>query len=250
MRSTLFFLRQIGFDPVRFIKFLENSPRYFITLFRYSVQNRFKKVSIAPVFADFHQEGGDASGHYFWQDLLCAKWIFESNPKDHLDIGSRIDGFVAHLLAYRQVDVLDIRPILSNVPGLTFHLGDAQSPLPQFEGRYASVSSLHAVEHFGLGRYGDQIDKLGHEKGLKNIAACVKVQGELYISFPIGKVATEFNSQRIIDPNWPLKILVNFELVDFILIPWKAEPVFELSPSLVNSNEPGQAGLYRLKRKY
>ena len=30
-----------------------------------------------------------------------------------------------------------------------------------------SVSCLHAIEHFGLGRYGDPIDVFGHIKGSK-----------------------------------------------------------------------------------
>ena len=32
-----------------------------------------------------------------------------------------------------------------------------------------SISCLHAIEHFGLGRYGDPVDVLGHVKALDNI---------------------------------------------------------------------------------
>ena len=240
----------MGFDPLQLLKFLQNFPKFLISFIRFSSQNQFQRLKIAAVLTDFKQEGGIASGHYFWQDLICAKWIFEAQPVNHFDIGSRVDGFVSHLLAFREVDILDIRPIRSNVPGLKVHLGDAQLPLNQFEGQFQSVSSLHAIEHFGLGRYGDKIDYAGHKKGLINIAACVQIDGYLYLSFPIGSPSTEFNSQRILDPNWPIEVLSNFELIDFVLIPWKFDPVFNTWPSTVDINLKGQAGLYKFKRKY
>jgi hypothetical protein len=34
------------------------------------------------------------------------------------------------------------------------------------DGYCDSLSCLHALEHFGLGRYGDPIDPRGHEKGI------------------------------------------------------------------------------------
>lgn len=250
MRLALFILRQIGIDPLKFLKFVRNLPRFLSNLFTFCFKNRFARIRIAPVFSDFHEEGGSASGHYFWQDLLCAKWIFESGPINHLDVGSRVDGFIAHLLTFRKVDILDIRPIRSHVPGLRIQIGDAQLPLLQFQNGYESVSSLHAIEHFGLGRYSDKIDISGHKKGLLNISSCVKVSGELYISFPIGQPTVEFNSQRVLHPNWPVDALPNFELIEFVLIPWKADPVFNIMPSMVDLNQKGNAGLYRLKRRY
>ena len=250
MRLVLFTLRQIGIDPIKLLKFVRNLPKFLKTLLIFSWQNGFSKIRIAPVLSDFSEEGGSASGHYFWQDLLCAKWVFASNPTNHLDVGSRVDGFVAHLLTFRTVDILDIRPISSTVPGLRNQLGDAQLPLRKFHKLYESVSSLHAIEHFGLGRYGDRIDKLGHKRGLMNIAACVDVGGDFYVSFPIGKPRIEFNAQRVLDPCWPVEELSNFKLIEFVLIPWKSEPVFGLLPSMVDLNQKGNAGLYWFKRKH
>jgi len=42
-----------------------------------------------------------ASGHYFHQDLLVAGKIFKNNPIKHVDIGSRMDGFIAHVASFR-----------------------------------------------------------------------------------------------------------------------------------------------------
>ncbi len=63
-----------------------------------------------------------------------------------------------------------------------------------------SLSCLHALEHFGLGRYGDPIDPLGHEKGLANMAHLLRRGGIFYLSVPIGRECVEFNANRIFDP--------------------------------------------------
>ena len=144
--------------------------------------------------------------------------------------------------------LLDIRPSNLEIEGLTVVIGDAQESLKTFENKFESVSSLHSIEHFGLGRYGDSMDPEGHEKGLLNIADCVTLGGNLYVSFPIGEFGVEFNSQRIIPPNWPIELLKNFELKEFVLIPWKGKPIFGLNPNDVNCEITGQAGLYNFKR--
>jgi SAM-dependent methyltransferase len=166
----------------------------------------------------------------------------------HFDVGSRVDGYIAHLLSFREVTLLDIRPNTLNIPNLKIVIGDAQLELDNYKNEFDSVSSLHSIEHFGLGRYGDNLQVDGHEKGLLNIARCVKVAGFLYVSFPIGMAKVEFNSQRIVDPAWPIKVLDNFELVEFILIPWKGQPSIDVLPSQVDKSKAGQAGLYKFKR--
>ncbi len=46
-------------------------------------------------------------GEYFHQDLWVAQKVFAASPLEHWDIGSRIDGFIAHLLTFRSVNVID-----------------------------------------------------------------------------------------------------------------------------------------------
>ncbi len=58
-----------------------------------------------------------AGGHYFHQDLWAAKKIFKRRPMTHVDIGSRVDGFVAHLLVFMPVTAVDIRYLDSNIEG-------------------------------------------------------------------------------------------------------------------------------------
>ena len=63
-----------------------------------------------------------------------------------------------------------------------------------------SLSCLHALEHFGLGRYGDPIDPLGHEAGLKNMFKMLSEDGTFYLAVPIGEARVEFNGLRVFDP--------------------------------------------------
>lgn len=249
MRSLLYFVRQFGFDPIRLIRSCRYIPKFLFDLARFVTKSRSLNFVPAPTLLDFGCESGSANGHYFWQDLLAARWIFEAKPNKHLDVGSRVDGFVAHLLTFMKVDLLDVRPMTTNVEGLNIALGDAQQTLGRLVDLYDSVSSLHTIEHFGLGRYGDSIDPEGHVKGLLNISDTVSQDGKFIVSFPIGKPKVYFNSQRIVHPEWPLHILKDFDLIDFVLIPWVGEPVFGLNPSEVDLENVGQCGLYRFKRR-
>ena len=63
-----------------------------------------------------------------------------------------------------------------------------------------SVSCLHAFEHFGLGRYGDNVDASGYTKGLKAISSMLKVGGKMYLSVPVGVSKVMFNAHRVFDP--------------------------------------------------
>jgi len=253
LRRVLYFSRQFGLDPISLIASLMGSGKFVSSYIKFSLTTMKSEhhqfpIKLSPVLKDYRESAGVADGHYFWQDLICAQWINQRNPDRHLDVASRIDGFIAHLLAFRKVTILDIRPLKAEIPNLEVILGDAQKELPKSAREFSSVSSLHSIEHFGLGRYGDKLDIAGHEIGLQNIAASVSRGGTLYLSFPIGNPVVEFNAQRIIHPTWPLKLLKDFVLEEFVLIPWKGEPTFGLSPTDVDLNAWGQAGLYRFIR--
>lgn len=195
----------LGFDPrkllssIRFLPlFIVQIGKVFVAVKRYNtVKFAFKLV---PILSDKYMESGVASGHYFHQDLWAARSIFEKQPKSHIDVASRVDGFIAHLLCFRSVKVLDIRGLHSKVDGLEFVQGDLMQPQVNRH-KYDSVSCLHSLEHFGLGRYGDPIDLDGWRKGLIGLIDLLEHNGHLYVSVPIGRVqAVEMNAQRIFYP--------------------------------------------------
>ncbi|QWD96884.1 DUF268 domain-containing protein [Polynucleobacter sp. MG-6-Vaara-E2] len=161
-----------------------------------------------PITSEYHHQAGFATGHYFHQDLLVANFIATNNPDRHIDVGSRISGFVAHVASYRKIELIDIRKL---DPGPHQNISFVQLDLsssslePEITD---SISCLHAIEHFGLGRYGDPIDPKGHHKGFANLIKMLKPKGKLYISFPIANQnSIEFNAHRIFHPNdiftWP-----------------------------------------------
>jgi len=158
------------------------------------------RLDILPCLYDWFEEGGSTKDEYFWQDLHVARKINLVNPIKHVDIGSRIDGFVAHVASFREIEVFDIRPVASQIPGVIFRQADLMNPaLSQVE--YCdSLSCLHALEHFGLGRYGDPIDPRGYVVGLKNMIKILRSGGLFYLSVPIGTERVEFNAHRVFDP--------------------------------------------------
>ncbi len=208
---------QLGIDPIRFIRSIRGLPYYLSDWFVFR-KKYIGRLTFSPFLHDRFLEGGDVKSEYFCQDLLVAQWIFKDNPVKHVDVGSRIDGFVAHVASFRKLEVIDIRPISAVVPGVVFIQGDVmkESSLSKNhieEGYCDSLSCLHAIEHFGLGRYGDDIDVLGHEKGLKNLASLLKIGGTLYLSTPIGLERVEFNANRVFDPRRIIYLAEKYKLL-------------------------------------
>ena len=175
-------------------------PRYILEYIKFSIATG-KLVKINPILTDFYDMAGNAKGHYFYQDLLVSQFIFKDNPLNHLDIASRIDGFVAHVASFRKIEISDIRNLESKIENIHFTQIDFTSNLLNAK-KYQSISCLHAIEHFGLGRYNDKIDIMGHLKGFFNIIELLEQNGKLYISFPISNYPRiEFNAHRIFHPN-------------------------------------------------
>jgi hypothetical protein len=174
-----------------------------------------------PVLGEFKKEAGEGSGHYFHQDLLVAGFVYRANPVRHIDVGSSIYGFVSHVASFRPIEVFDVRPLSKSVHQ---NILSRQVDLINIDSSYYeicdSLSCLHALEHFGLGRYGDAIDPEGHVKGFLNLSKMLQRDGKLYISVPIGKSEVHFNGHRIFDPsdivNWSEGImrLLRFDHVD------------------------------------
>ena len=152
-------LRALQVQPARFKKAVASLPWYLRSLKQFRSQTSWP-IIFDPQLLDRFEEGGN-HGEYFWQDLWVAKKIVEAAPVKHIDVGSRLDGFIAHLACTRDVEVLDIRPIPISVGRVLFHQVDLFHLPQQWENAADCVTCLHTLEHFGLGRYGDQINAEG-----------------------------------------------------------------------------------------
>lgn len=212
-----------GINPLNFVASIRGLPAYIKGLIQYiSAQSSSNSFNIhlhhlSPFLSDRYSDAGVAKGDYFHQDLWVARKIYEEQPKEHWDVGSRIDGFVAHLLTFRSVNVIDIRKLESDLEGLNFYQGDVTSlDLP--DGSISSLSCLHAMEHVGLGRYGDPIDPMGHIKGILELQRILAPNGKLFFSVPIGRERVEFNAQRVFDPNTIIQAFSELKLIDFAAV--------------------------------
>lgn len=200
---------------------------------------------------DYSDAAGTTKGHYFHQDLLVAGLIHEQNPVRHVDVGSRIDGFVAHVASYREIEVLDIRPLPSTAHrNIKFSVADLM--VDSAIGTTDSLSCLHAIEHFGLGRYGDPIDIYGHRKGISNLIRLLDKGGTLYLSVPIGAAdAVYFNAHRVFHPESILRFpevqgqlyLSRFDYVDD-----DGELHLEKDPSNAVGHVDYGCGIYTFKK--
>jgi hypothetical protein len=203
IRLHWFFASQFGLDPQRFLRSLRGLP-VFLRDWAVFRKNYPGKMKLMPCLHDRYEEGGATKSEYFWQDLLVARAIHAAKPIKHVDIGSRVDGFVAHVASFREIEVFDVRPISTAVPGVVFRQADLMNPasLPTTAGGgYCdSLSCLHAIEHFGLGRYGDPVNPQGYQRGIANMAQLLQPGGTFYLSTPIGQERVEFNANWVFDP--------------------------------------------------
>lgn len=187
---------------------------------RYKKLNRrssfeIQEQHIWPVMQEKYAMAGSL-GNYFWQDLWAARMIVQSGVKEHFDIGSRLDGFIAHLLAAGiDVTMIDVRKFPAEVKGLYTIVDDATTLHQIPDGSIESMSALCSLEHFGLGRYGDPVDPEACFKCFDNIQRKLKKGGKLYLSVPVGKERVEFNAHRVfyadtIVKNFPFLALEEF----------------------------------------
>lgn len=212
-----------GFDPRTLYTSLRSLPTYFRDLRQYRAKNagpgfRAHWKDVFPILTDLHSGAGVASGHYFHQDLWAAKKIFRRRPATHFDIGSRVDGFIAHLLTFMPVTVIDIRPMTSDIEGLTFAQDNA-AELGHFkDGSIDSLSSLHVAEHFGLGRYTDPVDPLACFRFMQSLGRVLASGGRLYFSVPVGRERVEFNAHRVFAPETILQQFSGLHLLSFSFV--------------------------------
>ena len=203
LRSTL--------KPKILWRVVQGGPTFVRDFFRLKKQRGLDKLfpfgPLNPITFESNDESGTMSGHYFHQDLLVARKIFQANPKKHVDIGSRTDGFVAHVAVFREIEILDIRVQKSKVKNISFRKADLMELQEDMLDYCDSISSLHAIEHFGLGRYGDPIDYQGYKKAISNITRILKRGGTFYFSVPIGPQRIEFNAHRVFSVNYLLELL-------------------------------------------
>jgi SAM-dependent methyltransferase len=135
-----------------------------------------------------------------FEDIECmfaASNIRRHRPQTILDVGS-YKHFVKGLFAAYDVTSLDVRARFHEVPGFKIITGDAKK-LRFPDNFFDAVVLLCAIEHFGLGRYGDDFDLDADSKAAKEFIRVIKPGGLLTFSTTIkrGIPVLAFNAHRI-----------------------------------------------------
>lgn len=213
MRKTLKKLHKslllIGVDLIKTKSFIFNIYWFYKCLIQFKKldKSNFFKLKIFPILGENKMFAGTINSHYFIQDLFVAQQIFKQEPNKILDIGSRIDGFISNIASFREIDVVDIRPLENKTSNINFKQIDITSDISNLKLEYDCITCLHAIEHFGLGRYGDSIDPQGHVRGIENISLILQKKGTCYLSFPLGDNRVEFNAHRVFSLKYIVPIL-------------------------------------------
>lgn len=124
-----------------------------------------------------------------------------------LNVGSYLD-YVAGLLAIHQITSLDIRPrpvLINHIEDVI--VGDAKElSLP--DNTFDAIITTSAIEHFGLGRYGDSIDINADVKAFNQFKRILRCNGLLLFTTTIkqGKPEILFNANK----TYNIDIINNF----------------------------------------
>lgn len=229
-----FVLDQVGINLLK-TKNLLYFTKYFSDIIKYKKLNGNIDIFF-PVLGEHKKTSGVITDHYFYQDLLVASYIFKNKPIKHIDIGSRIDGFVANVASFRKIEVFDLRKNFIKFKNIKFKILNLTKIKKTYHNCTDSISCLHTIEHFGLGRYGDEIDPDSYKKAFNNLIKMLKKNGLLYISFPISNInKTFFNLERKFAPKDILKWSSELKLLNFDYIDEKQN--LNLNVDLLNLNK-------------
>ncbi len=220
------------FDPFAKLRQYRAIPYFISNFFAYtkanaSVNNKFKpsfKNWYVTTYDRFEQAGANR-GHYFFQDIWAAQYLNSIGVKNHVDVGSRIDGFIAHTVPFAEVEYVDIRPFDCAIPNFKFKQGSILQ-MPYETNSVTSLSCLHVIEHIGLGRYGDPINPLGYQQAAEELERVLAIDGTLLFSTPVGKERLCFDAHRVFNPYTVVnEMFKNLELISFSLITDKGDGI-------------------------
>ena len=241
-----------GLDPRKFLMGIRSVPSFISRYLRYSKSNKERMLNVSlthlyPIFGEDREKAGVASGLYFHQDLWAARKIYEHRPEKHVDIGSRVDGFISHLLVFMDVVVIDIRPLNPPLPELHFIQDDATRLGQLADNSVESLSSLSAAEHFGLGRYGDPIDPDAYRTFMAALVRVLAPGGRLYFAVPVGKERVEFNAHRIFSPERIISSFKELRLLNFDAVRDDGEIYYHCDPEIIG-RERYACGLFEFTK--
>jgi len=144
-----------------------------------------------------------------------------------LDVGSAESTMALSLaaLGYR-VTALDLRPYPFEHPLLEV----VAEPLERWERPeqpFDAVVSISAIEHFGLGAYGEEEDAVGgDERALQRLRGLTREGGLLVMTVPFGRGAAQADGERVYDRALLRRLLEGWSIEDLTFVERQGENVW------------------------
>ena len=197
---------------------LRHIPWYFREFFRYRRLHSGELVSLRdmhPCLQDrVRQTPYDP--HYFYQGGWLSRRLHAGHQSLHVDVGSSV--MMASVLSGGIKTVFaDYRPLHAQLGGL-LGVGADIVHLPFADASIDSLSSLHVIEHIGLGRYGDRLDAKGTQRAAAELERILRPGGRLYVSMPVGRSRVCFNAHRVLSPHQARELFAGLSLVEFSFV--------------------------------
>lgn len=186
--------------------------------------------------------------HYTYHPAWAARVLARTRPAKHVDISS-ILSFSAIVSAFIPVEFYDFRPAplrLRNFSSAALDLTCIGFP----DNSVASLSSMHVIEHVGLGRYGEQLDPNGDLKAIRELYRVLAPGGNLMVAVPVGRARIQYNAHRVYDHAEFRGYFAGLELMEFALIPDGEVPtglIYDAPRDLVDAQEYG-CGCYWFRK--
>jgi len=215
-------LNHIEADFERFMSSLEDSPALYLKIvelndtstyappmkaaphvdWAYALQHRCLLRDFSNIVSH-HREYFKSRGTYMERGPAC------------LDIGSQ-HSFIIPLSVLANFYVLDAQfpdDVFNGYPstGIIMLPGEAQK-IPLKDKSMSIVTSMHAIEHFGLGRYGDSLDPHGDVRGVREVYRILTEGGIFIGSVPVvskKRERVDFNRTRLYYPETFRRILMD-----------------------------------------
>lgn len=190
--------------------------------FRLQLQDIYPQIKDKTITTGFDR-------HYVYFTAWAARQVAELRPKEHVDISSSLY-FAGIVSAFTPVRFYDYRPAELSLSDLKSAHADL-TQLPFANDSIVSLSSMHVVEHIGLGRYGDPLDAHGDQKAARELTRVLSPGGRLLFVVPVGAESViEWNAHRIYSYEAVLALFPALKLKEFTLIPERSGPPIKDAP--------------------
>lgn len=154
--------------------------------------------------------------HYLYHMAWAARKIADQQPAKHHDFSSHLH-FSTMVSAFVPTVLYEFRPPNLALDRLESEVADLTN-LTFEDNTLDSVSTMHVVEHLGLGRYGDPISPDADLAAMSELQRVLAPGGDLYFVVPVGKPRLAFNGCRVYGYEQIIDAFAGLELQEFALV--------------------------------